>query len=277
MSGSSKLYPGEIVIDADKIWQHGDPESFVETMTPIGMSTGLSLERRRTPFGAMEKAPAFSLPQIPSSEYQARIKEMEELGSSISQRMVRAGIPSKDQQSTNFCWIFSTVSAYECRRMLQGETYINFSPASCGGILTNGRNVGGWCEQAIKGIDQYGLAPDSMWDSTQISGRRSADLLKKMKTFDVPSFAEVTPNSLPDLMTAGLSYTPLAVGLNWWGHAILFCEPVWLDGAVAYRFRNSWGASYGSNGFGILQGRKMIPDDCVAVLSVSPADVGDMG
>lgn len=619
MSGSSKLYPGEVVIDTDKIWQHGDPESFKETATPDGMSTGYALERRRTPFGAIEKAPAFSLPQIPSSEYQARIKEMEELGSSISQRMIRAGIPSKDQQQTNFChvegtevltekgwvdfsnyngtdllatmnpvtqmmeyqapiknhvfdhdseiiysthkrvefgvtpnhrmlvrkwdeskrklsddftfttadkmgwycglphapkgfigtdyvelaiegdrsydgddfiamislivsdgwaggvektknavsfacfadhryemvkalayrvgfkeqpgrkgvytrwdagalaewirkncyhssslgatskkipdfikwassrqikhfltmygdqnhkkdnghyfstskrliddlqelclrvgkrgfiyttepkdslvestgqiihanhkmyhlnvavgeqlsidkkeniekehykgpvycatvpnstlitrrkggllisgncWMFSTTSAYEARRMLQGETYINFSPASCGGILTNGRNVGGWCEQAIKGIDEYGLAPDSMWNSTQISGRRPADLLKKMKTFDVPSFAEVTPNSLPDLMTAGLSYTPLAVGLSWWSHAILFCEPVWLDGAVAYRFRNSWGASYGSNGFSILQGRKMIPDDCIAVLSVSPADVGDMG
>ena len=276
MAFTSKLYKDEIIIDADKIFQHGDPEAFKETATPEGLSTGYALERRRTLFGAMENAPAFGLPTIPKSEWQARIEEGEALGSFISQRMIKAKIPCKDQQQTNFCWIFSTVSAYECRRMLQGETYINFSPASCGSLITNGRNIGGWCEQAINGIHKYGLAPSDMYSSTETRKRHSSDLLRKMKTFDVPDFCELAPRNLNDLITAGLSYVPLAVGLNWWGHAILFCEPVWLDGTVAYRFRNSWGSSYGSNGFSILQGSKMLPDDAIGVLSVSPADRGDM-
>jgi hypothetical protein len=66
-------------------------------------------------------------------------------------------------------------------------------------------------------------------------------------------------------MTCLFLRIPVAVGYNWWSHEVCAVDPVRVSaGNYGIRIRNSWGSSYGEDGFATLAGSKAIPDDAVA-------------
>lgn len=253
----SVLYPNERIID-DSI-----PDA---QLTPAGFSTGYR-GMFRSSQSAADTADAFPSELVyPESEWQARAQELESQKSRLSDIAVAAGVPVLDQQSTNYCWCFGPVGALMFVRAVMGQPMVALSPASVGGPITNFRNVGGWGEDALQWMAEHGVVPSAPWPATAIDKRYWTQANQALaKDYRVTEWWRLQPRNLGQLVSCLLRRIPVAVGYNWWGHEVLACDVVYTNGKIGIRIRNSWGDVPGyPNGFAILQGNKMLPDDAVA-------------
>lgn len=258
MAFASAFRPGEPII--------GDETPMDVAIEPT-KGRGLMLGRRRTPFGAMANAPAFPRHLvIPSSEWQARIQEKEETKTRLSDIADRAGLPCKDQAQTNYCWINAPSYAFELLRVRQNQRMVILSPASAGARIKQYRNEGGWGEEAIRFIASDGLVPVTRWPANAIARQYATpeNIALAKRAYRCTEWWECRPRDMDELVTCLLLNHPCPVGYNWWGHEVTAVDAVWVDGTIAIRIRNSWGMGWGSRGYGILQGQRMVPDDTVA-------------
>lgn len=254
----SELLPNEFVINDETPQQITDPQNH---------GRGLELALRGPSdyeYGAVaDPFPAELL--IPQSEWQARIQEMEQDQSRLSDLIRLTKLPPKNQQQTNYCWINAPTHCCEIVRVQQNQPMVILSPASAGAQIMNYRNVGGWGKEGLEWIVSNGLVPVDKWPANAIDRQYSTAANKTLAlSYRVDEWTELKPRSMPQLMSMLLRRIPVAVGYNWWSHEVTACDPVWLDGTAAIRIRNSWGPWGDGNGFGIIQGSKCLPDDAVA-------------
>lgn len=240
-------------------------ETQSHVLFPSNKGRGLDLRNRpRGAYGYGDVAPPMGW-VIPRNEWQARAKELEDKQARISDLYKFYGLKPKDQKQTNYCWAFATVRAVEMIRAKQGQTWIDLSPASIAAQIKNYRNLGGWGKEALdwiraKGITPTRLWPDTTWNNKSLANAQSrAEALK----YRVTEWFEPAGNTLDQVVSCLLMGIPVSVGYDWWGHQVLACDLVWLDNAPALRILNSWG-NWGEEGWGILQGSRAVPNDCVA-------------
>lgn len=164
------------------------------------------------------------------------------------------------------CWIFGPTGCMEVvRTCLQNEVYVPLSATSAGAVIKNFRNQGGWGKEGLQYIANKGVCTQADWPECQLKQQYNTPAAwENAKNYMAAEWWVLNEKSFNQIISCLLRRIPVAVGLAWWSHEIFFCDPIWLDGRIAIRFRNSWGDSYGSKGFGILQGSKMYPDDAVA-------------
>ncbi len=107
--------------------------------------------------------PPTAMPLIPKSEWSARIKEMEEQQSRISDILLANGIPSMDQGSVGYCWGHSTVGCIQAVRAINNQPYIPLSAYMVCAIIKGGKDQGGWSGLSAKFIREVGVCSQSMW------------------------------------------------------------------------------------------------------------------
>ena len=239
-----------------------------DELFPAGLARGLDLGLRddRGYEGVARPYPDSLL--IPESEWRARIEERIARKATTRERMTRAGVKVKNQARTNFCWVFAPTSALEIARINQGLDHVELSPASVGAPMKNYRNVGGWGREALERIISHGAVPHSLWPSTAIDPRYDTPATRAEAAKNKVDEWWVLPNrSKKHLCSAILRGLTVPIGLNWWGHEVLAVDLVIVDGEVCPLILNSWDVTWGDQGFGVLQGGKMLPDDCVAPCS----------
>jgi hypothetical protein len=150
-------------------------------------------------------------------------------------------------------------------RHLQFEQHVVLSPASAGGPIKNFRNVGGWGKEGLEWIVENGLVPVDRWPANAIDRRLYTPENKELaKNYRVTEWWELEPRNLDHLVSCVLRGFPVAVGYTWWRHEVSGVDVVWQEGAVCLQIANSWGTNWGDRGYGLLCGRKMLPDDAVA-------------
>ncbi len=258
MAFSSQIMKGELIIHDGTPVERAAP--------PDGRGRGLLLGFRRTPFGAIVGAPRFPRELLVNpSDIQGMIQEQEERKSRLSDVIQARKLPCKDQQQTNYCWIFAPTHGFEVVRLKAGLRPLSLSPASAGARIKRYRNVGGWGEEGLNFIADEGLVPSDRWPDTAIDRRyETAENVGMAKErYRLSEWWELEPRNDHELISCLLHGFPVAVGLNWWGHEVLYTDAIWLDGTYAIRHRNSWSSAWGSNGFGLLPGARLKADDAV--------------
>jgi hypothetical protein len=233
------------------------------SITPKGFGRGLDLPEHPDYSGVAEPFPDSLL--IPRSEWQARIEEREERKATLQTYLDAYGVQVKDQGRTNYCWINAPTYCVEVMRARQGLVHVPLSPASAGAQIKGFRNVGGWGKEGLEFLAANGAVPSQYWPDNAIDRKYATPENKERARWYRPDEWWVLANrDIDQLVSCLLRGIPVAVGYNWWGHEVTAIDPVWLDGEAAIRIANSWGKGWGENGYGILQGRRMLPDDAVA-------------
>lgn len=255
MAFNSQIYRNEIIID--------DSTPLEACFPPVGFSRGLETGYRAAPlYDASVPFPAELL--IPESEWQARIQEKEERKLRLSDLVDQAGLPCKDQNGTNYCWINAPTHCIEIMRVVQNQKKVILSPASAGAPIKGFSNQGGWGDEGLRWIETNGLCPVENWPANAINRSYYTEANKAIaKKYRCTEWMALRPRNHAEMVSCLLHNFPVAIGLNWWSHEVTAYEPVVVDGEVAIRFRNSWGMSYGDRGYSILQGSKKLADDAV--------------
>lgn len=245
---------------------------FIDDMTPDQLfpsnrGRGLDFSTRPQGFAAYGNV-AHAFPAallVPRSEWQARCEELDSTKSAIPDICDLAGLPVKDQKQTNFCWANGPTHCVEIIRAVQGLTPTVLSAASVACQVNGYRNQGGWGKDALEFIISKGIVPDTKWPNAAISRAYATpeNLALAMK-YIVTGWWELEPGNLDQLISCLFHRVPVAVGYSWWSHEVTAVRPLWIDGAIAIQIDNSWGEGWGTKGRGILQGRRILPDDAVA-------------
>jgi len=226
----------------------------------LGKGVGLGL-------GAAELV---DITPIPRSEWADRIDTLNRAQAQVRDYLRRAGWKVHNQAQTNYCWVFAAAAAVEGAMILQQQKWERLSPASVGAKITGFRNVGGWSSRAIEYIAQHGIVPARLWPPTAIERKYdTTEAWKAAEEYRVASWYDLPP-SLDSVATCLLLGVPVAVGYNWWGHAVLAVGLIRQGATWGLVIANSWGESWSENGYGILLGRRAIPDDAAVPTSITP-------
>ena len=266
---TSKLYKGERIIDVNNAPTFEQPVMIDGNKVTYGR---VQRDLVKYPFGATPFLKRFPFPKIPRSEWPARIQEINDRKQLLSERLLNLKIPSLNQQQTNFCWGNGPTGSLEDLRVRNRLPHIRLSPASVCAPVRGYRNQGGWGGEWIEYASKNGVCSADVWPVNAID--RSLDNAKSQanrKLFIITEWYELTPRDFDEVMTALLLGFSVAVGYNWWGHEVRLVDPMYFGGTdFGARFRNSWGDSFGHEGFDVLHERKATPDDAVIPASSIP-------
>lgn len=225
---------------------------------------------RVTQFGCYNNIPS-AKPEflVPRSEWDRIIEEKDRDKSWLSDLIKseeRDFISEKqDQNSLGYCWNYCVTICGTINRLKQGLSLVALASESVGGPIVNFRNEGGWPENALHRYMSHGAClqdyldrPNSLsprrwksgWEENALNHRITEwmDLDFNGKQFD-------------SIVSAAFWGIPCAVVFNWWGHAVTSSLRVRkVNGRYQVMFWNSWGKSYGDNGWFWMQEGKGTPD-----------------
>jgi len=231
---------------------------------------------------AVHPAEMFAQPSemqlIPQHEWSARIKELEDTKSRISDIRRKGNknskIPSLDQGNYGYCWAHSSVMAFMLERAIANQPYIPLSAFAVAAIIKNYRNEGGWCGLSAKFLREVGVPSQATWPLGRVD--RSLDTAAMRAEANgfrvVEDWVDLTTEvynqnlTFAQVMTCLLSQQPLAVDFNWWGHSVCAMDAVEVEpGSFGIRILNSWTDLWGLDGEAVLRGSQATPNGAIAI------------
>jgi hypothetical protein len=207
------------------------------------------------------------IPLIPKDEWDDRIRELEKYKSTIRDLCIEMGLPCLDQGRTNYCWVNAPTHCCEITRLQETGQIVSYSPASAGAPIKNFRNVGGWGNEALEYFKANGLNFTSDWPANAID-RTYYTEENRTKAAKHQTIEYFVLNNWEERVSCILSGIPIADGYNWWSHEV--CGTGLVAGSHDLEIRNSWGMSWGDQGFALLSGSRKYANDSVAIVAMEP-------
>lgn len=253
------LYDGEPIINAATIADHLGNDTDRRCGT-------LARDFDITPVGSIAGAPALpgSFKAVDRSEWPDRIAAMEKDGSRISDMVVDAAIPTQNQEHLSFCWAYSCGGAVMVMRAQQGQPFVQLSPESIAGPVNGYRDGGNYLSRALARVTQFGIASTAYVPHLAVSKSDFKpgweDDAKQYVAEEFWDLGSDDGHMFDRIMTCLFARMPVPVNYQWWGHSVLVCDPFMRkagrnSGQYVFgnRLWNSWGSSYGANGFAVVE------------------------
>lgn len=228
-------------------------------------------------------AAADQIPNVPKAEWDERIAEQDREQASLFHVVQRGNygqpIPGLNQGQYGFCWGHSTAHAIMAAR---ARANLPYTPLSAFGLVHLAdparaqNNRGGWCGLSAEAARTKGIPTQEAYPQGRVLASVSQEILDVALKFRVTEdFVDLTKPvwyqslTFDKVASCLLTGRPCPVDFNWWGHSVCAVKLVRVEaGSYGLLIWNSWGPSWGENGFGILRGSKAIPDGAICVNSV---------
>ena len=205
------------------------------------------------------------VPLIPRDEWDDRIREGEKNGTT-EDYIRQSRMKVLNQQNTSYCWAFATVFAFMVVRLIETLTEERMSGASVAAPVKNFANVGGWGYQALDYMAKHGVNLIADWPETSRNrAYYNAENREKAKQNLVLEYYRL--DSWDEVMSCLLCGVVVSGGHDWWRHQVLHVTPMLGERT---KIGNSWGTGWSDEGWGILEGRRRIPDGACAVVATRP-------
>lgn len=182
----------------------------------------------------------------------------------------RVGSIVKNQANSNYCWIHAPVRGMEVHYVLMGGKKFTLSAFYPGAQIKGGRNQGGSGIVGVEWLVKNGTCVEDFHPPMDFSYRNpSEEKVKNALLHQITSYVECDPRNHQEIWTRLCYNKPVTVGIPDWGHEVLLTFMIW-DSAAGplFGFDNSWDRTWGTNGRGVLRGRKSIFDEAGSIESV---------
>lgn len=257
-----------------------DDSTSNDILFPSGCGTGAI---PRDPLVQPLPMMAVDIPTIPRSEWSARIKEMKDTKSRVSDIARRSNWKRAIQWGYGYCWAHSSVNAATLNRVSRGMPHKQLSAFFVASIIKNGRDEGGWSPQSFEFMQKNGCCEKQFWpeNTSDLSyntqaARDNAALYKIVEGWvDLGRAVYDRTLTFDQIFSLALSRITGTLDLAWWGHSIAFCDPEEVEpGSFGLRIANSWPDGWGDDmGMGVLREEKCQPMSAVAVRSITVSGV----
>lgn len=216
-------------------------------------------------------SPSFSRNLIPRSEWKERIEERTAKRQRLFDIFKHKKLPILNQKRLPYCWAYGTVGAMALMRAVNNLPTLHLSATSVASKIKNYREVGGWAEEAIEGIDRFGVSTVKYWPEA-VNDRRydTAEQRENAKLHKIIRSEELPSNNFDAIVTSLLLGFPVTLGLTWWGHLVFALDPVILsNGGFGLLFANSWGQGWEQEGLSVLNESKGTAYEAFSIQSVT--------
>jgi len=183
------------------------------------------------------------------------------------------------QDGYGYCWAYGLTAAVMGCRAAEGQPPVRLSPFSLG-WLVNWRNSGYYCDRAIAGARERGIAPADYVPEYELNRCRFKDgweqeakKYRPLEWWDVDT-SRGQKDVIRQCLTILATGRPLYIAYNWWGHALECVGMRWDGSKVIWQVWNSHG-----DGVIELAGSRGVPDEAYGVRATSwgPGETSEKG
>lgn len=210
---------------------------------------------------------ALGIPLIDEADLDDHLRELEKQQATLEEFIRGLNGGPLNQLNTNLCWSNATVQAAAVAMAIETGVYEMPSAASVACPATGFRNVGGYGQQALNQMIKTGWNTHAEWPNAAID-RKYYTEENKAKAAKRKPLEYVAIRSWIENISAQVAGYVVSSGLGWWRHQILNCG-LQLK-THRQRILNSWGTSWGEQGFGWLDGSKRWDGDGVVIFGLMP-------
>jgi len=273
-----KVYDGEEAVNREAIYNanvalytsHNEDTTQTFTMGVNQFSDMTNDEFRATYASGLKGKSAG-----PGTAYLGEHKyEGEELADSLDWVAKGAVTPVKNQGQCGSCWAFSTTGSLEGASQISSGQLKSISEqqlVDCSGKYGNQGCNGGLMDDGFKYAEANNMATESSYPYTARDGSCKSSFTTALPQGAVTGYKDVTANSA-DAMMSALQLGPVSIALDGGGaafqgyksgvltgscgsqldHGVLTVGYGTLNGNDYWKVKNSWGASWGMDGYILL-------------------------
>jgi hypothetical protein len=272
MTYQSDLGSNPLIID------DGNASKLVDQWRQEGLTFGgMQRDYNSAPFGSASR-PSRDFRYTFESDrgkLRDRIQRADENKATPDDWRISADVPVLDQGQWGYCWFFGCCGAMLNCYAMTGGVVPDLNPFPTAYRIKNGRNEGGWGEEALRGIEQYGVVEESLWSGHEAKMsnwdrqevKANAALHKVTESLELPRRDIL---ALVSVLTDPSRPRPVTVGYDWWGHLIYAVRAGWKDGKFVVKIVNSWKETWGEKGTAWLTESKAIASEQIAIQRVLP-------
>lgn len=193
----------------------------------------------------------------PRSEWKDRLAALR--GNTLG-ALSRRALPVHDQGRRLNCWAHGAVRALELLRIREGNAPLLLSAERVSALVTGGRDRGGWPEEALQHLAEYGTCAQNLWPLFNISPKtRTPENDDNARRHRIVAWAHA--ETFDEQAAFALMAIPGEIGLLWWRHAVCQTDLVQLGpNEWGLEIDNSHGPSYGDNGRAVLDEKHATAD-----------------
>jgi hypothetical protein len=182
---------------------------------------------------------------IPRDQWDERIKEQEAKKERLSDKILEAGLPCKDQNGTNYCWINAPTHVAEINCIQQNQrmpdgSLVLLSPASVGCKVKGFSNSGGWGQEGLDYAIEHGYVPVKYWPANAISRKYdTAEAWAAAQQYKPTNYFDLESENFDQKASCHLRRIATADGYDWWSHEVTGYDLVIVAAAIRDKARRS--------------------------------------